>query len=480
MIGRWAKKRKGGAVKFRSSLMSRYLLLIIAAFLFVPILFPLLSVAYIVADYAVRGTPEQPKYGRASEIEWNWHNEASKLDASSGQGEAAVEKRLQELKRKYVEASLFWVDADGRSRLQLPGGQQLPDQWSPAESIRFMKNNSNGDPFTVVAFIGKDNSGPAFMVIQLPRELLHTREALSAAPLFIGIVSIMFFALLLFSLLFFIRLRRRLLRLETAMSVGDSEAQTGRSIPAPVKVTKPDEIGQLELAFNRMITQLEDSQRREREEEDLRKRLISNLSHDLRTPLTVVNSHLYMLRKEELSAAGQASIRLMEGKIEGLGQLIDNLLAYTLMASGRYPLTLAPHDVIRLVRESAAAWYPVWEKEGIEADISLPEQSLVWNVDKAGFRRLLDNLFQNVVRHAAEGRYIGLFAELYNGSMSLVIEDRGPGIESPSELKGAGIGLAIVDHLAAEMGLGWHAEAGKDGNGTRIFLNQGDNGRYSN
>ena len=137
--------------------------------------------------------------------------------------------------------------------------------------------------------------------------------------------------------------------------------------------------------------------------EQLRKRLISNLSHDLRTPLTVLNSHSPAVRKEEISERGQQSIMQMENKIINLDSLIENLLSYTLMTSGRYPLKLEQQDVLRLVRESAAAWFPVWEKESMEVDIDMRDQPLVWTVDKQGFRRILDNLFQNVYGMLATG-----------------------------------------------------------------------------
>src|SRR4029453_7484239 len=111
-----------------------------------------------------------------------------------------------------------------------------------------------------------------------------------------------------------------------------------------------------------------------RAEEELRKRLIASLSHDLRTPLTVMSSHLYLLRKESLSMAGQASLKQMEQKIASSSSLIENLLSYTLMTSGRYPLQLERQDLLRIVRESAASWFPFWEQEGIVPEGDPPDK----------------------------------------------------------------------------------------------------------
>ena len=71
---------------------------------------------------------------------------------------------------------------------------------------------------------------------------------------------------------------------------------------------------------------------------------------------------------------------------------------------------MEPTDVLRIVKESARPG-TVWEKAGIEPEIQVRDEPLSWNVDVLWFRRLLDNLFQNVVRHAKSGQYIGIHTE---------------------------------------------------------------------
>lgn len=456
-----APKRFRGP-SFRHTLLSRYLLIILFAFLFIPIIFPLASVIYMVIEQNTENRNHYYlKYGNADTLEIMWHQEASRLEEDAA---SQIDRKLQEMKQQYPEASFFWVDADGATRLQLPQQEQLPTRWTHADAIRYMKKNVDVDPFTVVAFMGTNNSGSSFMVMQLPRSLLQISTPIgTGTPFFIAFIFIMFSFFVLLSLLFFRHIRRRLLRLQAAMALhGDN------GLPLPIVQTKQDEIGQLEAAFNQMTEQLRNSKERERAEEELRKRLIANLSHDLRTPLTVMNSHVYTLRNEVLSTQGQSAIMQMEQKIASIGSLIDNLLSYTLMTSGRYPLKLERQDVLRLVRESAAAWYPLWEQEGIEPDVDLQGEPLLWNIDKEGFRRVLDNLFQNIVRHAKSGRYIGITVDVYEERTSLVICDRGDGMTSVTDDKGAGIGLAIVEYLIHEMELEWHTDSSEKG--TRIYI----------
>ncbi|RJE84409.1 sensor histidine kinase [Paenibacillus sp. 1011MAR3C5] len=440
-------------------------MIVLGAFLFIPIIIPLASLLYMLAQLALHpDTTGETKYGGASEVESAWHAEARRMDGLSS---AEIDERMRALAVQYPDASVFWVDREGRTRLELPEGAAGQGQWTVDSAIRFMKARINGDPFTVVSFLGKENADTAFMVLQLPRSDLHASSgSASGTPFIAGFIFLMFAFLAAVSLLFFMHIRKRLLALQAAMSLRDEHG-----LPAPVEEKRQDEIGGLESAFNGMVEQLQEGRIRQSEEEELRKRLISNLSHDLRTPLTVMRGHLYTLKNEPLTDKGKEAVTVLEQKTEGLGGLIDNLLSYTLMTSGRYQLSPEPQDVLRLTRESAASWYPVWENAGIEADIRLPEEPIIWKVDREGFRRVLDNLFQNVVRHAAEGRYAGIRLERMDGQTVLVIEDRGPGLNAGNGHgagKGAGIGLAIVEYLLREMGLAWQRESLDQG--TRILI----------
>ncbi|MEF2969170.1 HAMP domain-containing sensor histidine kinase [Paenibacillus sp. M1] len=459
--------------RFRNSLLSRYIIIICIALVLIPLLIPLsLSASWLVSRLVFPATPNEvtpalPYYGSGMTLEEMWHNEALSLNGKSAE---EIDTRLKELKAKYPEAAMFWVDAEGTTHVRLPERSDIPSKWTPEDAVDYMKKAVSGEPFTVVAFIGGDeeSTGQGFMSFELSREYMkHSTGGSGRDTRFYGFFMFLMFAFfILLSYLFFRDIRKRLLRLESAMT------WTGpNGLPVKIPMGRPDEIGRLEQAFNHMIDELDYSRRREHEEEELRKNLIGNLSHDLRTPLTVLGGQLYSFRKEPLSEQGRQSLALMESKIEDLGGLIDHLLDYNLLTSGRYALTLAEHDVLRIVRMSAAAWYPLWEKAGIEADIELPEEEpLMWTIDEQGFRRVLDNLFQNLVRHAGTGGYVGIRLERRHGKAALVIADRGPGLAAGSPAKGAGLGLTIVDLLLREMGLVREAESPPTEGGTKIYI----------
>ncbi|RUT31935.1 HAMP domain-containing histidine kinase [Paenibacillus zeisoli] len=451
--------------KFRSSLLSRYLIIVLAALLFVPVVIPISFLTSWLVNNTVINDKKQEENGhivQRSYLTDNWHTAAKQLaNASPDQ----IDQKLRKFKQKYPFASVFWVDHSGMTRLQLPPGRQ-PAKWSSDDAIQYMKaNTGNRDLFAVVAFIGdKPGMKQGFMAIEIPEEYFVQNQITTSNISLFAITLLLLFAFFAgMSYLFFRGIRRRLLTLESAMHAPGEDG-----LPMKIHTGRADEIGLLEQSFNYMIDQLGDSRRREQEEERLRKRLISNMSHDLRTPLTVIGSHLYSLKKEPLTDQGKQSLALMQDKMSDLDHLIDHLLSYNLLTSGKYAIHRKPQDVLRIVRESAAAWYTLWEKEGLSPDINLEGEPLIWNVDEQAFRRVLDNLFQNIVRHAGSGGYIGLDTEMHHGHPALIITDRGPGMQADSSGKGAGLGLSIVQLLLKEMALGLEIESNGQGTLMRI------------
>ncbi|KRG15892.1 hypothetical protein ACA30_04795 [Virgibacillus soli] len=441
----------------RHSLLVRYLLIILFAVLFIPIIFPLSIVVWYSFDEA------DVNQLNGEDLEKWWHQEAGKLTSLD---EEEVKKKLTEFQKKYHASTVFWVDDNGTLLFAYPEPVAVPKRWTSSDIVEFMKKSYDSDPFTTVAFLGEKKEN-GFITFQIPRsEMDHTREKLvdRYSYLFYGINIGLFFIFVFISWLFFSHIRKRLLRLGLAM---EKEGIAG--IPDKIMIKKQDEIGQLEQSFNGMIERLGESQKQKDEEEELRKQLMANLSHDLRTPLTTLRGHLYTLKKEKLTDKGEKSLQLMDYKITFLSQLIDNLLSYTLLTAGKYPYHPEKVDIIRSVRVMAASWYPTFEKKGFAIEIELPEdQHFEWSLDPSWLERVLDNLFQNIIRHADSGKYIRIKGATTEKGFQLIIEDRGPGIETASDSKGAGIGMAIVTLMLQEMNLKLNVQS--TDRGTRMTI----------
>ncbi|QOR68100.1 HAMP domain-containing histidine kinase [Cytobacillus suaedae] len=439
-------------MKLKMSLQTKYLLLIIGAILAIPFLLTILSMIVFLPFVYV----SQDEYGhvyQANELESMWHEEAKQL---KGKGEEEINQTLLHVKDQYKEAGMFWVNQVGFTQEVIDPFGTIPEKWSASDSISFMKKSFGGDPFTVVAFIGEDRN-QGFMVFQMPKKymeppLIRFQDKYNHLYILTFVILITLF--LFISWLFFKGIRKRLVRLQEAM------IPTNSLIPNPIKISKEDEIGRLEESFNNMVSALQESREKEQKELKLRQQLIANLSHDLRTPLTVLRGNLYSLRKEIQSEKSIELVETMDDKISYVADLIENLLSYTLLSSGKYPYEPQQLNIVRLVRNHLATWYSVLEEEGFEVDIDLPEQALYWEVDEKWLKRIIDNLLQNVLRHARSGKFVRIAIQ----EGTLIVEDRGPGMDgATNETKGSGIGLTIISMMTREMNIKWKMESSEEG-----------------
>ncbi|WP_257143808.1 HAMP domain-containing sensor histidine kinase [Bacillus pseudomycoides] len=396
------------------------------------------------------------------EIEKMWEHEAEQLNEAN---ENTINEKLGKIQGHYPEAELFWVDKAGKTHVINQRIVEIPDQWTPLNLINYLDRKKQQDIFTVTATIGKDGE-QGFMVFHIQKSITTLAIQPVNGDLFlILIIFVVGVSIVVVSLLFFLSIRKRLIQLQSAMSDTVNDG-----IPDKVTVNNSDEIGQLEKAFNRMIDQLKDSRKREKEEEYLRKQLIANISHDLRTPLTVIRQHAYSIQNNPSSLKATASVQIIVNKLNDVGKLLENLLTYTLLSAGKYPLEKTNIDVIEELRNAVAEWYPVFEKEGFEVNVHLADCSLIWQVDPLWLRSIFDNLFQNVIRHASSGGYIGVETIDRDGDLFMVIRDKGRGMEHHSEAKGAGIGLSIVSLMTREMDVFW--EVSSSPQGTWHYLRQ--------
>ena len=444
--------------KLKNSLLAQYLVIILIATMIIPVTMIVVSIIF----YNSMEQADSPdRYYNGTDLEKMWIETGNGL---SGASKTEIYQKLSEMKTIYRDASMYWVDDMGQTKDTFPSSLAVPDTWSASEAIKFMKQSRGDqvDPFTVVALIGEQQED-GFIVIQVPRsDMVSPSDELRAKHNYVFPIALLTILALfiLISTLFFFRIRKRLLQLQKVIAAPEASG-----IPSTVKVKKEDEIGRLEHSFNRMVQELETSRNREIEEEELRKELIGNLSHDLRTPLTTIRAHAYRIQKESsLSTKGQESLDFIDEKVNYMGELIENLLSYTLLTTGKYPYNPEKVDLVRLMRNSFASWYPIFENLEFTIEVDIPEQQLIWEVDPQWIRRISDNLFQNIYRHAKSGQFVAVRIK----NETIIIEDHGPGMKGKSNKKGIGVGLSIVSLMLKDMQLDWEIETGEQGTTMRI------------
>lgn len=130
------------------------------------------------------------------------------------------------------------------------------------------------------------------------------------------------------------------------------------------------------------------------------KEAITNISHDLRTPLTAICGYLELLEQEETSEAVFRYLGLIRGRAMSMKQLTEELFRYSLTASGEEELRLEAVDMNAAVEESVASFYGAFTGRGIEPRVTLPQARVLRKLDPAALNRILGNILNNALKYS--------------------------------------------------------------------------------
>jgi signal transduction histidine kinase len=187
-----------------------------------------------------------------------------------------------------------------------------------------------------------------------------------------------------------------------------------------VKARSRDEVGQLAEAFNRMAGEMESLER-------LRRDLVANVSHELKTPISALRARLENLL-DGVEQPDPMLIAVMLQQTERLSRLVDQLLELSRLESGDVPLTLEPVELSSLVEqvvnevEVARAGRGIHVRNLVSHDLPLLE------ADRERLHQVLFNLLDNAFRFSQQGGQVTVRADRENGSCQVSVEDNGPGI----------------------------------------------------
>jgi signal transduction histidine kinase len=186
-----------------------------------------------------------------------------------------------------------------------------------------------------------------------------------------------------------------------------------------VAVESRDEIGRLAETFNRMATELESLER-------LRRDLVANVSHELKTPISALRAHLENLL-DGVEEPNRDTLQVMLEQSERLTRLVEELLDLSRLESGGVTLTMEPVRLEPLVRQVAreievARGPAVAFRNEVDADLP-PVRA-----DRERLHQVLFNLLDNAFRFTPAGGTVTVWASRVDGSCEIIVDDTGPGI----------------------------------------------------
>lgn len=336
--------------------------------------------------------------------------------------------------------------------------ESVPGVDGPARLLATAGTSSGGDGEDVVIVVAVSLRDRAFALNSLLLKLAV------GCPL----------ALIIAAGLAFLLAKRALRPIEEIRSEAEavSAQEPGRKLPVPAA---DDEIAHLSVTLNEMLGRLESSLSRERS-------FVSNASHELRTPITLIKTEVDLaLSRPRSNAELEEALRSISGEIDRFAQLVDDLLLLARMDEGRLPkkrTRIMAEDVFNTVRERFARRAAA-SRRIIKADVD----PMVWFVgDRLLVLQVLTNLVENALRYGSGP--IELTTWEAPNALELHVMDHGAGfpeeflphafdrftrVQPAGRTGGAGLGLAIVDVIAKAHG-GYAGAANRPEGGADVWV----------
>lgn len=217
--------------------------------------------------------------------------------------------------------------------------------------------------------------------------------------------------------------------------------------------TSNDEIGDLCVSINQMADELSNT-------ENMKNEFISSVSHELRTPLTAIKGWAETMCMEADPDTVQRGVHVIVNETERLSEMVEELLDFSRMQSGRFSLQCATMDVLAELGDAVLIYMEKAKRENIRIIYQEPEMLPFVYGDKNRIRQVFINVIDNAIKYSNPGSTITVSAEEVSGMIQVTITDNGVGI-SAADLprvktkffkanhtrRGSGIGLAVADEI---------------------------------
>ena len=233
-----------------------------------------------------------------------------------------------------------------------------------------------------------------------------------------------------------------------------------------VDVVGDDEFSSMAESLNKMVEEIRKLMDKERESERTKNELITNVAHDLRTPLTSIIGYLELLSGNvQLPPEMQKKyIDIAYSKSRRLEKLIEDLFGFTKMNYGKIAMHVSQVDIVKLLGQLLEEFYPNFADKGLSYELQSNVPAKIITADGNLLARLFDNLINNAIKYGAEGKRIIVKINAEDETVQISVTNYGyviPAEELPlifekfyrveqsrsTHTGGTGLGLAIVKNI---------------------------------
>lgn len=249
-------------------------------------------------------------------------------------------------------------------------------------------------------------------------------------------------------------------------AIRDGDLETPVDLPADADLHQTaGQLNDIQAGLHRALAEQTRSER-------MKVELISNVSHDLKTPLTSVLSYAELLRQEPLEGAAADYARIIDEKARRLAVMVQDVFEVSKAASGQLPVHLERLDFAKLLRQTLADLEGPISQSGMTFRIELPEMPVMITADGRRLYRVFQNLIDNALKYALAGSrvYLSLKTEAGRAEASLrntSREELPTGVDLTARFVrgdasrtdgGSGLGLSIASSFTEACGGDFHVE----------------------
>lgn len=224
-------------------------------------------------------------------------------------------------------------------------------------------------------------------------------------------------------------------------------------------------VRELASVINDQLRHLRNERRRYQNGDNELKEAITNISHDLRTPITAISGYLDLLRREETSETVGRYLAILENRVDSLRDMAESLFEYSVSVT----IDHSDLEVVllnRAVEDAVSSYYALFIERGITPKIELPDEKVGRILNRAALSRILGNIITNAIKYSAGDLRIVLSDDgtiVFSNTSAQLDEtavgrlfDRFYTVENGR--KSTGLGLSIAKTLTEQMGGRIHAE----------------------
>ncbi|MCL2633405.1 MAG: HAMP domain-containing histidine kinase [Oscillospiraceae bacterium] len=424
--------------------------------------------------YSAVGNFLQSEAGIVAGVLTRYYENAGSVDPNE------IRRSIEEFDKKN-KMELMAINTAGQVALTSSGfsphgSYDMPDYRAARESVsgvgEYIGRGGSSEKYMAVTVTLPSTQGSDFNAIRMVASLEQVDAQIYTITLAVGGLSIATLLLLLFLGLYFIQSIVSPLR-----QIGNTARRfAGGDFSVRINQTKhEDEIGELCRVFNDMADELESS-------EQMKNDFISSVSHELRTPLTAIKGWSETVLELQDGDTTEKGMRVIIAETERLTGMVEELLDFSRIQSGRFPLQMTNIDIIAELTDAVMVYTERANREGISLNYEKPVASVYIMGDSNRIRQVFINIIDNAIKYGRKGGSVTIYTDTGEKFITITIEDNGCGI-SKSDLpkvktkffkanhtkRGSGIGLAVSNELVA-MHMGRLDIESEFGEGTAIKI----------